>query len=153
MGFFSECMICILMALWKFRRGLFELFVVCYTGPTPHLCLRKMGFFQASIQKISFFKVSPLFSLSFLTESPQIFRIKNSWFRFRFQVACRQNYKHFYLNWWEKHFVFENISVSYMQIALRKLISWYATHFLFQKACHDIFIVRKNRGKNIFESH
>jgi hypothetical protein len=33
----------------------------------------------------------------------------------------------------KKHFVFEHISVAG------------TTHFLFQKACHDIFIVRKNQ--------
>jgi hypothetical protein len=54
----------------------------------------------------------------------------------------------FYLKCWEKHFVFENISVHYINITQKKLPSWYATHFLIQKACHDIFIVPKKFRKS-----
>jgi hypothetical protein len=58
--------------------------------------------------------------------------------------------------WWFFWFLlyFENfckfftdyfLSVQYMKIMKRKLTSCYSTHFLFQKACLDICIVRKNQ--------
>jgi hypothetical protein len=69
----------------------------------------------------------------------------NVWFLVIFLIL----FKHFYWKCWEKHFVFDNISVNYMKITKKKLTSWYATQFLFQKHAMTFLLY----GKTSFESH